>query len=74
MAGSRSRLLNVSALVLEMTVLTILGALAGGWLDRRLGTGTLLQLLGLFLSFAFGLYRLISAVQRLQPPNDPPPP
>lgn len=73
MAGSRSRLLNISALVLEMTAITILGALAGRWLDGRLGTGQLLQMFGLLLSFALGMARLILSATRLNPPDDQPP-
>ena len=70
MSGLRSRLLSISSMVLEMTVLIVLGALAGRWLDGRFGTGQLLTMLGLLVSFALGMARLILSVIRLNPPDD----
>lgn len=74
MPESRSRLAGLSAMVLEMTVTVVVGAFAGGWLDRKLGTAPLMLTLASLAGFAAGMTRLILTANRLLRPDDDVPP
>ena len=56
-------------MVMEMTMLIILGALAGGWLDKKLQTSPLLLLLALGAALTLGMFRIIHTLDRLSPPE-----
>lgn len=57
----------------ELVVSALAGFLAGEWLDRRLGTGPWLMLLGAMTGITVGLYQLIRAsARRRGGPGGPP--
>ena len=61
----QKQLIGASGMVMEMTVLVILGALTGGWLDRQLDTSPLLLLLALGAALVLGMIRIIRTIDRL---------
>lgn len=46
----------------ELAIAILLGLFGGQWLDRRLGTGPWLLILGVFLGAAAGFYNLYRAL------------
>jgi hypothetical protein len=48
----------------EFALVTAVGAFAGLWLDRRLGTGPWLVIVGTFAGAGAGFYRLVRALTR----------
>jgi F0F1-type ATP synthase assembly protein I len=62
--------IRAAALVTQMGVLTILGALAGWWLDARFDTGRGLLLVGLFGGFTLGMVALFRYLSRPEPSDD----
>lgn len=65
--------LVVSALVLEMALLTIGGLLAGAWLDRKFGTTPILLAVLTFAGFIGGILRISRVLGASSDPHDPPP-
>ncbi len=65
------RAIAAAALVTHMAVTTAASAWLGSWLDGRFETTPWLTLVGTFLGFGVGLYRLFKALERLNPPDDP---
>jgi len=57
-------------MVMEMTILVILGAATGSWLDNQLHTSPLLLLLALGAALVLGMTRIIRTIDRLS--KDPP--
>ncbi len=71
----QKQLVGASAMVLEMAVLIILAALAGGWLDNKASTSPLMLLLCIGGALVVGMYRLIHTANRFnedQPPKHRP--
>ena len=64
----QKQLLGVSGMVLEMTFLVIISALAGGWIDEKLQTSPLLLLLALGAALVLGMTRIIRTIDRLSAP------
>jgi ATP synthase protein I len=61
----------------EFTVTILVGVFVGRWIDRRLGTGPWLLILGAFVGAAAGfyaLYRTLTTGQRAPPSRDSTPP
>jgi len=56
---------RVTTISLEMAV----PGLVGVWLDRRLGTGMLLVVVGVILGFALGMWHLIKLANPTNPPG-----
>jgi len=56
---------------IEFTVTIVLGLFVGRWLDRRMGTGPWLLILGVFVGAAAGFYHLYRALTTAQhaPPS-----
>ena len=52
------RMFRASAMVTETAILVLVAALVGGWVDRHLGTATLLLLLSSCTALVVGLYRI----------------
>ncbi|HEX6882532.1 MAG TPA: AtpZ/AtpI family protein [Planctomycetota bacterium] len=78
-ASATGDLARYSGLGLAFAATLGVFALAGRWLDGRLGTSPWLLIGGVFLGFALGLRSLVhkvppaSARPRTKPPSDPPP-
>lgn len=53
-----------------MALAIALFAVGGNWLDERLGTGPLFVLLGAFLGFGGGFYRMYAQLVLTQDPKD----
>ncbi|MFT5679512.1 MAG: F0F1-type ATP synthase assembly protein I [Myxococcota bacterium] len=66
----QKQLMGASGMVMEMSVLVILGALVGNWLDSQLQTSPLLLLLALGAALVLGMTRIIRTTDRLS--KDPP--
>mgnify|MGYP000020606293 CR=1 FL=1 len=60
----------LTELGLSVVVPTLLGALAGRWLDDRLGSAPLLLVLGLLLGLAGGARNAYGLVKRLMDKED----
>jgi F0F1-type ATP synthase assembly protein I len=67
------RVAGAIAMVSELAVTVVLGVLAGGWLDRRFGTEPVLILLLSIGALIFSMWRMVSSLNRLFKPDDPPP-
>jgi ATP synthase protein I len=67
---------RVGALGIELAISTVIGLLAGRWLDSKLSTGPWLTLVGLLLGVSAGFRSLYITArkQTLSPPPDKPPP
>ena len=61
----QKQLIGASSMVMEMAVMVILGAFAGGWLDRQLSTSPLILLLALGAALVLGMTRIIRTIDRL---------
>ncbi len=61
----QKQLIGVSGMVMEMTILVILGALVGGWLDSQLQTSPLFLLFALGAALILGMTRIIRTIDRL---------
>ncbi len=61
----QKQLIGVSGMVMEMTILVILGALVGGWLDSQLQTSPLFFLFALGAALILGMTRIIRTIDRL---------
>jgi len=70
----QTQLLGASAMVMEMAVITLLGAFAGNWLDGQLHTSPLMLMLLLCGGLTFGMYRLLQRLHQLQSTDDHPTP
>ncbi len=67
--GSRPLGLGVAAAGgIEFTVAILAGLFVGHWLDRRIGTGPWLLILGVFVGAAAGFYNLYRALTTAQRP------
>ena len=65
--GSRPLGLGVAAAGgIEFTVAILVGLFVGRWLDRRMGTGPWLLILGTFVGAAAGFYNLYRALTTAQ--------
>ncbi len=65
--GSRPLGLGVAAAGgFEFTVAILVGLFVGRWLDRRMGTGPWLLILGTFVGAAAGFYNLYRALTTAQ--------
>lgn len=60
--GAMRDLYRYSGLGLQFAATVGLSALAGNWLDGRLGTSPWLLLLCVFLGFGLGLYSMIKKI------------
>ena len=67
-------MVRASAMVFEIGVLVVVGALAGSWLDGQLGTSPLLLMLLSLAALVGGMIRLHRTLQRLDAENDHNPP
>jgi F0F1-type ATP synthase assembly protein I len=67
-------MVRASAMVFELGVLVVVGALAGSWLDGQLGTSPLLLMLLSLAALVGGMIRLHRTLQRLDAENDHNPP
>lgn len=63
-AGTRRRYGRLAGLGVQFGVAVTLFALAGHWLDGRLGTRPLFLIVGVLLGFAGGTISLVKAVRR----------
>jgi F0F1-type ATP synthase assembly protein I len=57
---------RMGALGIELAVATVIGLLAGRWLDGKLGTDPYLTLVGLLLGVAAGFKSLFETARRQQ--------
>lgn len=67
-------MVRASAMVFELGVLVVVGALTGSWLDGQLGTSPLLLMLLSLAALVGGMIRLHRTLQRLDAENDHNPP
>jgi F0F1-type ATP synthase assembly protein I len=67
-------MVRASALVFELGVLVVVGALAGSWLDEQLGTSPLLLMLLSLTALVGGMIRVHRTLQRLDAENEHNPP
>jgi len=67
---SANRVLAVGS---ELGIATLIGLFGGSWLDRRLGTGPWLTIVGLALGMAAGIKSLMRLAPKPSKKNDPPP-
>lgn len=63
-APRSQRWLKASAVGIEMAIAVVLGLVAGGWADEKLGTEPWLALVGLLLGFGVG-FKAVMAVARV---------
>jgi F0F1-type ATP synthase assembly protein I len=62
---------RASAMVLEMWILIVVGAVAGHWLDEHLGTSPLFLLCLSSAMLAGGIYRINRTIGNASRPDDP---
>ena len=55
-----------SSVGIEMAASLALGAIGGGWLDRRFGTGPWLQTVGIGLGVVMAIQSVVRVVRRYQ--------
>ena len=63
-------MVRASAMVFELGVLVVVGALAGYWLDGQLGTSPLLLTVLSLAALVGGMFRIHRTLQRLEAEND----
>jgi F0F1-type ATP synthase assembly protein I len=63
-------MVRASAMVFELGVIVVLGALAGYWLDGQLGTSPLLLTALSLAALVGGMFRINRTLQRLDAEND----
>lgn len=65
---SRGKQLNaamrLASVGIELAVSTVVGLLAGGWLDKKLGTAPYLMIVGLLIGVVAGFRSLIATARR----------
>ena len=67
-------MVRASAMVFELGVLVVVGALSGSWLDGQLGTSPFLLMLLSLAALVGGMIRLHRTLQRLDAENEHNPP
>ena len=53
-----------SSLVLQLTIMTLLGFFGGRWIDQQLLTHTTFQIILTFAGFLIGTYNLINRLKK----------
>jgi ATP synthase protein I len=67
--GSAPAASDLAGIGLQFAISIVLFVFAGQWLDRRLGTGPLFLIVGVFVGAGgafYSMYRKLMAVQRIQ--------